>query len=255
MTNFQVVKKGLITREAVLFGAPLVLGLMIAAAGAALCLWPAWQDLNRDQQALKILHEQRDRLPLLRRQLAKLRESQQLQENRRIQIIDLIAGSGNISTFMTQLAVEARATGVQLDGYEPVVEVQPAVETTKKNSDNKNSEADKNAPPPPPRDPILAAAPGLEKVSLLITARGNGPALQQFLRRLESLSLLVVQKDLQFGTDTQAQQTASAPSGAAKPPVLMRLSLSLYRSALPAAKATAAALSPPDVPQKQRANP
>jgi type IV pilus assembly protein PilO len=113
----------------------------------------------------------------------------------REQILGLIAGSGEISTFMTQLAVEAQSSGVQLDGYEPVViqaEAQPKGGATQSREQQKEV--------PRPTDPLLA--PGLEKTTLLLTARGTAPQLQDFLRRLEALSLLVVQSDLSLKAES-----------------------------------------------------
>ena len=228
MTNFQSVKKDPITRESILFAVPLAIGLSIAGLGVALLTWPAWQSLSRDLQALQALLEQRDRIPLLRQQLAKLKSDVVREESRQNLIVKLIAGSGDISTFMAQLAIEAQRAGVQLDGYEPIVETASRC-LAPSNPSNKPAQAakDKNAPPPPPPDPILCSSRGLEKVSLLLTARGSGPALENFLRGLEKLSLLVVQRDLGF--KYEPRQSAI---GSSSPPVVMRLSLSLYRKAI-----------------------
>ena len=232
MTNFQPIKKSGITREAVLFAVPLSIGLLIAAISAASLAWPVWQRLGTDLQALQSLREQRDRIPLLRQQLVKLKRDFQRQKDKQDLVVRLIAGSGDISTFMTQLALEAVRSGVQLDGYEPLVEPSGSCDTTKQPQSAKPS-GKSTEPPPPPPDPVLCAAPELEKVTLLLTARGNGPSLQQFLRGLEKLSLLVVQKDLSF--KYEPTQTVAAPpqrhSPAGPPPVVMRLSLSLYREA------------------------
>jgi type IV pilus assembly protein PilO len=66
-------------------------------------------------------------------------------------------------------------------------------------------------------------APGLQKTSVLLTARGTGPQLLAFLRRLEGLSLLVVQSDLQLSHGTANEKAASADTRTS-----LRLQLSLY---------------------------
>jgi type IV pilus assembly protein PilO len=90
---------------------------------------------------------------------------------------------------------------VVLDRYEPITAAAPG------SSDSKSA----TPPAKPAADPLLA--PGWIKASILLTARGGGPQLVQFLRRLERLSLLVVQSDLAVKAGTPAE---------------MRLNLSLY---------------------------
>lgn len=209
MTNFSGLSRRDVGREPVLLWLPAVLGGFAALLLALGLVWPAWQRLQVAQQELEQLEEQRRRLPLLRAQLEKLGRDQEQAEQQRNAILGLIAGSGEISTFLAQLSDEAQATGVQLDGYEPV--------TIAASEPSKGKQA---KTPPPPADPLLA--PGLQKTSVLLTARGNGPQLLAFLRRLESLSLLVVQSDLQLSHETSKEKGGSAP------PTSLKLQLSLY---------------------------
>ncbi|MBM5784197.1 MAG: hypothetical protein FJ076_04980 [Cyanobacteria bacterium K_DeepCast_35m_m1_288] len=209
MTNFQGLTRRTIGRERVLLWLPAALGGLGALLLGFGWVLPALQRLQVAQQELEQLEEQRRRLPLLRAQLEKLGRDQEQAEQQRNAILGLIAGSGEISTFLTQLSDQAQATGVQLNGYEPVTIAAP--------------EPNKGKPvktPPPPADPLLA--PGLQKTSLLLTARGTGPQLLAFLRRLEALSLLVVQSDLQLSHD------AAKEKGGAALPTTLRVQLSLY---------------------------
>jgi type IV pilus assembly protein PilO len=209
MTNFSGLTRRAVGREQVLLWLPAAVGgLGALLLGFGLVL-PAWQRLQVAQQELEQLEEQRQRLPLLRAQLEKLARDQEQAEQQRNAILGLIAGSGEISTFLAQLSDEAQATGVQLDGYEPVTTAAP--------------EPSKGKPaktPPPPADPLLA--PGLQKTSVLLTARGTGPQLLAFLRRLEALSLLVVQSDLQLSHEASKQKDGAAL------PTSLRVQLSLY---------------------------
>jgi len=213
-------------REWLLLGGPVVAGLLLSAGVAALAVWPSWQRLMIDQQELEQLEEQRQRLPLLRAQLLKLQDSVQEAEQRNASIVGLIAGSGEITTFLAQLSSEAQRTGVALDGYEPVVTQAPPADP--KAAKTKSA---KDKTPPPPADPLLA--PGLQKTSLLLTARGTGPQLLAFLRSLEQLSLLVVQSDLSLKHETKE---AAKPGEAAANTTQLRLNLSLYSAAEPANK-------------------
>lgn len=242
MTNFQAVGRRRITREQVLLWSPIALGAVLAAAAGGFLLFPAVQNLQRDQQQLNDLREQEARLPLLRQQLIKQRDNLAEAELKQSRILQLIAGSGDISTFLAQLGQEASRSGVQLDTYEPVTTATPAdpAAADGKPAEPPADQKDPNAPPPPPPDPLLA--PGLQKTSVLITARGNGVQLQDFLRRLERLTLLVVQSDLALKHEPPGQ----APQGQTPGPGIttLKLNLALYSKAKPTASATPAKPTP-----------
>jgi len=210
-----------------LLGVPVAAGALLSLGVVAGVLWPSWQQLQLAQQELDQLEEQRQRLPLLRAQLLKLSDNVQEAEVRSRQILGLIAGSGEISTFMAQLSAEAQRSGVVLDGYEPITTSAPEAEAAPA-----KPKPAKGEPPPPPPDPLLA--PGLQKTSLLLTARGTGPQLLDFLRRLEQLSLLVVQSDLSLKHELkEAGKPGEAPANTTN----LRLNLSVYSEAEPRPKA------------------
>ena len=209
-------------REQVLLGAPVLLGALLAAGLGGVAVWPRWQQLQADQQELLVLEEQRERLPLLRRQLDSLEQQRQHADRRNAEILGLIAGSGELATFLAQLSEQAAQSGVQLDGYEPVQAVAPPV------SKSKNKKAEDQAP----SDPLLA--PGLKKTAVLLTARGSGPQLLDFLRRLERLSLLVVQRDLSLKSGSSSKDKDGR---VVVEPTELRLNLGLYaRDDSPTAK-------------------
>ena len=200
-------------REQVLLGAPVLLGVLLAAALGGLVAWPRWQRLQADQQELGVLEEQQQRLPLLRHQLESLEQQREQADRRNAQILGLIAGSGELQTFLTQLSEQAAQTGVLLDGYEPVQAVAPL--TSKKNN--------KTSAETPPVDLLLA--PGLKKTSVLLRARGSGPQLLDLLRRLECLSLLVVQSDLSLKSGNSSKDKDGR---VVAEPTELRLNLGLY---------------------------
>jgi type IV pilus assembly protein PilO len=126
MTNFQASeRRSPLSRERVLLALPLLVGLGVAGLMLALLVWPAGRKLRRDQLQLEQVQEQQRRLPLLRRQVVTLKQKLDEVMGKRNQILSLIAGSGEISTFMAQLDREAQASGVQLDGYEPITVAAP----------------------------------------------------------------------------------------------------------------------------------
>jgi type IV pilus assembly protein PilO len=252
MTNFQGGTPARVTREQILLWTPVALGGVVALAAAVLMLLPAVQQLSRKQQELTDLKEQEARVPLLRQQLTQQQETLEEAQQREKQILQLIAGSGDISTFMAQLSREARSSGVQLDSYEPVTA--PAAPATTPPA-GQTPPAAPNPPQPAAAAGAAAAgaaaavaaavdplvAPGLQKTSVLITAKGTGPQLQDFLRRLERLSLLVAQSDLSL--KTEVAQATEAGKTAASGLTTLKLTLSVYSKAS-AASASPAALAP-----------
>lgn len=252
MTNFQGGTPARVTREQILLWTPVALGGVVALAAAVLMLLPAVQQLSRKQQELTDLKEQEARVPLLRQQLTQQQETLEEAQQREKQILQLIAGSGDISTFMAQLSREARSSGVQLDSYEPVTA--PAAPATTPPA-GQTPPAAPNPPQPAAAAGAAAAgaaaavaaavdplvAPGLQKTSVLITAKGTGPQLQDFLRRLERLSLLVAQSDLSLKTE-EAQATEAGKT-AVSGLTTLKLTLSVYSKAS-AANASPAAVAP-----------
>ena len=209
-----------VRRDQVLLGAPILLGLALAGGLLGMAVLPRWQQMQAKQQELDRLTEQQERLPVLRRQLQQLEEQLEQAGRRNALILALIAGSGELETFMAQLSQQAAQAGVLLDGYEPV---QPEEQETTKKDNKRSNKNSKAVPVSPPKDPLLA--PGLKKTSVLLSARGTGPQLLDFLRRLERLSLLVVQSDL---TINSGGNTKDEEGRVVVEPTELRLNLGLY---------------------------
>ena len=237
MTNLQAQEpktglQKLLTRERVLWGVPALVGGLAALGMGVFLVLPSWQKLREDQAQMIRLTALAQSVPRFRRKIERAErrhlEAQRLQSK----LMSLIAGSGDISTFMAQIDVEASRSGVQLDSYEPNLATSPQPGA---------SSAPPAAPPaagqaPAQPDPLLA--PGLQKTSLLITAHGPAPNLLTFLRRLEALSLLVVQSDLSL-----KQAAGAAPAGSsamAQSTTTLKLNLTLYSK-----QAAASAPQPP----------
>ena len=252
MTNLQAQEpltrlQSFFTRERVLWGVPALVGGLAALGIGGFLALPSWQKLQDDRAQVSRLTALLQQVPQLKNRIerAQLRHStaQVLQSK----LLSVIAGSGDISTFMAQIGAEASRSGVQLDSYEPNQTAAPAqpgptpipiptpIPTPIKPASP--PEAQKASEPP---DPLLA--PGLQKTSLLITAHGSAPNVLTFLRRLESLSLLVVQSDLSLKQQPSASPTGTTPASAAIPAAssttTLKLTLTLYSKQAPVSSQT-----------------
>ncbi len=238
MTNLQAQEPKtwlelVVTRERVLWAVPALVGGLAALGTGVFLVLPSWNKLQEDRAQVSRLTALAQSVPQFRRKIERAERRQSEAQLLQSKLMSLIAGSGDISTFMAQIGAEASRSGVQLDSYEPnlvAASAQPGA-----------SPAAPAAPPaagqaPAQPDPLLA--PGLQKTSLLITAHGPAPNLLTFLRRLEALSLLVVQSDLSL-----KQTVGAAPAGSsARAPssTTLKLNLSVYSK-----QASASAPQPP----------
>lgn len=223
----------------------LLLGVPLAVGGAAalllLGMWviPGIQRLRIDQERLSGLESKVQRLPLLRAQLEQtIAQQEQVQAQER-RLLGLIAGSGDIATFITQVDREASRTGVKLEELQPMAAAPAAAKP-----------GARPKPKPKPGDPDAAAATAAkgcgdlaqagftaQRHSLVVS--GRYPQLLDFMRALENLSLLVVQCDLALEQPAQPPQAADAKTAEPIPPMQVRFALSLYEKGGPAAAASA----------------
>ncbi|MFM7170056.1 MAG: hypothetical protein ACKOYH_04255 [Cyanobium sp.] len=219
MTNLQMAKEqrevGLAPRNLrrLWFWTPIGAAGLLAAAVLSSVAVPLWMNINKDQRKNVELEQRREEADLLRLQVAKLGRDQRKAEAEQGELIELVAGpKGQATTFLATLDLEARRTGVKLQLFEP---------TPPAGAPGTPQAATPPPPPaPPPAAPAAGAAPGapakpalfglgglpgggdalekagLEKRTLLLSARGTFPQLLAFLRRMELLDVLVEQSEL-----------------------------------------------------------
>lgn len=211
---------------------PVGLGAALALALVVTVITPLWVSLQRDSRRLREVEELKAQLAQQRLIARSLDQQEEKAEDQRQSLVRVIAGSGDVSTFLAQLDQMAKANGVQLDLFEPT-DSAAAAENSKQQSAPAQGQK-----PKPPVDPLELE--GLKRNSLVMAARGNFPELLSFLRQLEALNVLVVQSDLQLNQD--AKQEAGAEGGALLPvPVVLKLALSFYGKAADADVAKAPA--------------
>ena len=238
---------------------PVGVGAVLAVAMAGWGLVPEWLKYQKTRQQVEELRSLESQLPLLEQQLASDQQRRDQAEQKKELILGLITGSGSLSTLIAELDRIALASAVELTLVEPqaaaVAATSPQTGQTKKNLNQNAADAKlkegvqplKTAPgdpdnpnekPRPPSD--LLATDGLRKKSILLTARGAFPALLAFMRKLEQISVLAVQSNLQLALECQTSQPSgqanqrpqcpTTPGAAAKSQqtVALKLNLALY---------------------------
>ena len=209
---------------------PLALGGVVALALLGGWVIPQLQKLNEANQRQAQKQATAAGIPLLRQQLDQTITATQRAELQQARLLALIAGSGDLATFLTQVDRQAQRHGVQLDVLQPAKPKGAPGEPTP-------------AAPAEPPDPLAGA--GLQATQMQLKAVGTYPNLLGFIRAMERLSLLVRQSGFtlqQVGptagqapaaADSPASSPASPPTPAAAPapaPTAMTFTLTLYSS-------------------------
>ena len=219
MTNFlgqPSRSSGLLTPERLVLLLPIMAGAALLLLVVLLGYPPLLLQWQQRRDAISALLAQEAALPLLRGQIVASELQLQGKQQQQERLLTLVAGTGQLRTWLASLNDIAVATGVSVSFVEP-----GAVEV----------------PPPPPEGqpadaaPVQAAAPvdpllapNLEKRSAQITLKGSYMALRGFLQQLEALQVVAIanELDLRAGAPSQPQ-----PGQPALPPEL-KLKLSAY---------------------------
>ena len=157
---------------------PLALGGVVALALLGGWVIPQLQKLNEANQRQAQKQATAAGIPLLRQQLDQTITATQRAELQQARLLALIAGSGDLATFLTQVDRQAQRHGVQLDVLQPAKPQAVPGEPTP-------------AAPAEPPDPLAGA--GLQATQMQLKAVGTYPNLLGFIRAMERLSLLVRQ--------------------------------------------------------------
>ena len=225
MTNLSPEQPGWrrrITRERILVVVPSLLGLLLAGGLFAAVGLPMRGRLEEQRQRLAELETKRGSIPSLEVRLEESDADLVGEEQKQSVLVNLLAGRGQIRTFLALLSRESAASGVVISRYEPIAAAPPAPETTA--SPGQNTKADEASPAV--RDPM--AALGYQKSSMLLQVEGPYPGLLQFLRRMERLELLVQPSDLSLKALDTAANTPAKQEETAPPQTRLKLTLSFF---------------------------
>ena len=222
MTNFlgqPSRSSGLLTPERLVLLLPITAGAALLLLVVMIGYPPLLLQWQQRREAISALLAQEAALPLLRGQIVASELQLQGKQQQQERLLTLVAGTGQLRTWLASLNDIAAATGVSVSFVEP-----GAVEVF--------------VPPPPPAEgqpadaaPVQAAAaadpllaPNLEKRSVQITLKGSYMALRGFLQQLEALQVVAIasELDLRAGAPSQPQpgQPALTPE--------LKLKLSAY---------------------------
>jgi type IV pilus assembly protein PilO len=134
MTNLRNgVSPALLSRDRILVGVPLLIGVLLALGVGVGILRPTLERVDSLEDRLVDLQDQQRSFPGLERRLIKAQASLSLRQQKQAVLLDLIAGRDRIQTFLALLGQEAHASGVDIRRYEPLA-APPSAKTTGRRS-------------------------------------------------------------------------------------------------------------------------
>jgi len=221
MTNLRNgVSPALLSRDRILVGVPLLIGVLLAVGVGVGILRPTLERVDSLEARLVDLQDQQRSLPGLDRRLIKAQATLSLRRQKQIVLLDLIAGRDRIQTFLALLGQEAQASGVDIRRYEPLAASPPAQSTERqpRSAGQKRPESAQN--------PMQGL--GYHQSSIALQVSGGYAGLQQFLQRMERLQLLVESSELSLKTTTASKQDLDEPPSLEPVPTDLSLRLTFY---------------------------
>ena len=208
MTNFSGIRRqGLwswLTPERAVLVVPVLAGLVMSMALLSVGITPLTMRVREQNEVVEQLTTKADFVPVLRQQVAVLKRSQQEREQQLDRLLDLVAGTSELQTFLAELNDLGRVHNVDINTTKP-----------------RALERFNATPPSASGDPLLNR--GLEKLSAVLTVTGSFEQVLAFLQSLERLEVFMVisemnlRKQIQLGED-----------GVERVKVAMNITLSAY---------------------------
>ena len=205
------------TRQRVLVGIPLLVGVLISAGLFAIDGFPHWLASGERTRRIAELKVQQQSIVLIAARVKQEQQKLVLAQQQQALVVNLVAGRGEIETFLTQLSRTAAETGVVIERYEPAAATPGVTDPPEQGSKNQAEEGEGNAKAPPEMK-------GYEKTAVLLQVRGPYVGLLQFLRSMETLELLVQPSDLELKAVPLKTNAEGGPEGPPLTDLKLRLS-------------------------------
>ena len=228
MTNFQIVERSkprLITPERAVLLIPIIAGAMVGVVLLLFGLIPLLVQVQEKRDVLQGMERKKSELPILRQQLAALSKKKAKSMAQQERLLNLVAGTTQLHTFLAQLNQFAVEQGVSIVKVEPQAIERPAPKPASPPADTADDGA--TAPPLPPEDPLLVQK--LEKRSALLTVQGPFRRIIAFLQQMEQLQVIVIASDLELRLGAPNQRSSgNSADGEDVTQTTLKLKLSAY---------------------------
>lgn len=224
MTNFQLKQSGSklpITPEQALVLLPACGGVLVSLLLGFAGVVPLYTKSQEQAARLRLYQQNEQDLPLLRRQLTALDQREELSLQKERQLIKLVSPVEKLDTILTALNRLASKNSVMMVSVEP--EKPPEQQEGKKKTSKAPADSKKKS-----KTQSLLDNPRFTSQGYLLVFNGGFRGIQQFLRDVEQLGVVVLLSDLDLSASNQSKGSASsgAPAtGAAANDLTLKLRL------------------------------
>ncbi len=206
-----------LTRQRVLVGTPLLVAALIGAGLFAIAGLPHWLESGERTRRIAALKVQQQSLPLIAARMKQEQQKLVAAQQQQDLVVNLVAGRGEIETFLTQLSRMATETGVVIERYEPAAAAPGVTDPPEQGTNNQDEAGEGKAQAPP-------GMKGYEKTAVLLQVSGPYVGVLQFLRAMETLELLVQPSDLELKAVPPETNAEGVPAGPPLTELKLRLS-------------------------------
>jgi type IV pilus assembly protein PilO len=206
-----------LTRQRVLVGTPLLVAALIGAGLFAIAGLPHWLASGERTRRIAALKVQQQSLPLIAARMKQEQQKLVAAQQQQDLVVNLVAGRGEIETFLTQLSRMATETGVVIERYEPAAAAPGVTDPPEQGTNNQDEAGEGKAQAPPDMK-------GYEKTAVLLQVSGPYVGVLQFLRAMETLELLVQPSDLELKAVPPETNAEGVPAGPPLTELKLRLS-------------------------------
>ena len=184
------------SRERILTLIPLFLGLFAAGGVFVLQVLPTDDRIAELESRLQDVRALRLQVPLMRQRLEVAENKLEQAQVQQGLLLELVAGTDRIQTFLALLDQRARTAGVEIQRIEPLQQVSSVDEAQSRQDDSSDQKSSNS------NDPLKDL--GYRRTSLALNVVGLYDQLHYFLKEMEKLEVLVEASDLRLEADSDS---------------------------------------------------
>ena len=184
------------SRERILTLIPLFLGLFAAGGVFVLQVLPTDDRIAELESRLQDVRALRLQVPVMRQRLEVAENKLEQAQVQQGLLLELVAGTDRIQTFLALLDQRARTAGVEIQRIEPLQQVSSVDEAQSRQDDSSDQKSSNS------NDPLKDL--GYRRTSLALNVVGLYDQLHYFLKEMEKLEVLVEASDLRLEADSDS---------------------------------------------------
>ena len=184
------------SREQILTLTPLLLGLLAAGGLFVLQVLPTNERIAELESRLQDVRASRLKVPVMRQRLEVAEDKLEQAQVQQGLLLELVAGTDRIQTFLALLDQRARTAGVEIQRIEPLQQVSSVDEAQSRQDDSSDQKSSNS------NDPLKDL--GYRRTSLALNVVGLYDQLHYFLKEMEKLEVLVEASDLRLEADSDS---------------------------------------------------